>query len=136
MADEKSQRLREHPEPRFAGSQHAFDLEQVAARLKQELNAGEAGHRQETLYKLGPTSVSFFLFGHLTRLASHRAKGVVVIQVLKGHLEVTAEGRANTLRAGHLLALAPGVEHDVVAREESEMLLTVHMNVQGASPPT
>jgi mannose-6-phosphate isomerase-like protein (cupin superfamily) len=135
MEDQKSERLRQHPEPRFAGPQHAFDLEAVAARLKQEINAGEAGHRQETLYKMGLTSVSFFLFGHLSRLDSHHAKGVVVIQVLKGHLEVTAEGRANRLRAGHLLVLAPGVEHDVVAREESEMLLTVHMNVQGANPP-
>jgi mannose-6-phosphate isomerase-like protein (cupin superfamily) len=136
MADQKPERLREHPDARFAGPQHAFDLAEVAARLKAELNAGEAGHRQETLCKLGPTSVSFFLFGHLSRLASHRAKGVVVIQVLKGHLEVTAEGRANPLRAGHLLVLAPGVEHEVVAREESEMLLTVHMNAQGANPPT
>ena len=134
MEDQKPERLREHPESRFAGSQHAFDLEEVAARLKQELNAGEAGHRQETLYKLGPTSVSFFLFGHLSRLASHRAEGIVVIQVVKGHLEVIAEGRANPLRPGRLLVLAPGVEHDVVAREESEMLLTVHMNVQGETP--
>jgi quercetin dioxygenase-like cupin family protein len=50
---------------------------------------------------------------------------VVTIQVLKGHLQVTAEGQAHDLHAGHLLVLAPGIEHDVVAREESQMLLTV-----------
>jgi quercetin dioxygenase-like cupin family protein len=131
MEDQKPGRLRQHPEPRFAASQHPFNLDEVAARLKQELHAGEAGHRQETLYKRGPTSVSLFLFGHLTRLAPHRAKGVVTIHVLKGHLQVTAEGRAHDLHAGHLLVLAPGVEHDVVAPEESQMLLTVCLD---ASP--
>jgi len=134
MEDQKPGRLRQHPESRFAASQHPFDLDEVAARLKQEIQAGEAGHRQETLYKHGATSVSLFLFGHLTRLAAHRAKGVVTIHVLKGHLQVMAEGNAHDLHAGHLLVLAPGVEHDVVAREESQMLLTVCLDASAANP--
>lgn len=128
MENQNPDRLRPHPEPRFAAPQHAFNLDEVAAKLERELHAGEAGHRQQTLYKHGPTSVSLFLFGHLTRLAPHRAKGVVTIHVLSGHLQVTAEGQANDLRAGHLLVLAPGVEHDVVARQESRMLLTMHLS--------
>jgi quercetin dioxygenase-like cupin family protein len=135
MEDSKPERLRPHPEPRFAAPQHAFNLEETAAKLQQELHAGQSGHRQEVLYKRGPMSVSLFLFGHLTRLAPHRAKGVVTIQVLKGHLKVTAEGQAHDLHAGHLLVLAPGVEHDVVAREESQMLLTVHLDAAAANPP-
>ena len=134
MEDQQPERLRQHPEPRFAAPQHRYDLDEVAARLKQELQAGEAGHRQEMLYKRGPTSVSLFLFGHLTRLAPHRAKGVVTIHVIKGHLQVTAEGQPHDLHAGHLLVLAPGVEHDVVAREESRMLLTVHLDAIAANP--
>lgn len=134
MEDQRPERLRQHPESRFAAPQHPFDLGEVAAKLKQEVQAGEAGHRQETLYKHGATSVSLFLFDHLTRLAPHRAKGVVTIHVLKGHLQVTAEGLAHDLGAGHLLVLAPGVEHDVVAREESQMLLTVHLDMSAANP--
>ncbi len=133
MEDQTPDRLRPPPAPRFAAPQHAYDLDEVATRLQQELHAGEAGHRQETLYKQGATSVSLFLFGHLTRLAPHRAKGVVILQVLKGHLQVTANGQANDLHAGHLLVLAPGVEHDVVAREESQMLLTVHLDATAAN---
>ena len=133
MENQRPKRLRPHPEPRFAAPQHAFDLDEIAARLKQEKQAGESGHRQEMLYKRGPTSVSLFLFGHLTRLPPHRAKGVVSIHVLKGHLQVMAEGNAHDLHAGHLLVLAPGVEHDVVAREESQMLLTVHLDASDAN---
>ena len=127
MEVEKSDRLREHPDQRFAAPQHQFDLAAVAARLGQELEAGEAGHRQEMLYKNGPTSMSLFLFGHLSRLPPHRTKGVVIIQVLKGHLRVMAEGQSHDLRAGSVLILAKGIQHDVVAQQESEMLLTVSL---------
>jgi quercetin dioxygenase-like cupin family protein len=134
MEDPKPERLRPHPESRFAAPQHSLNLDEVASRLSRELQAGEAGHRQETLYKRGSLSVSLFLFGHLTRLAPHRAKGVVTIQVLKGRLQVTAEGQAHDLHTGHLLVLAPGVEHDVVAREESQMLLTVCLDTTKTQP--
>jgi quercetin dioxygenase-like cupin family protein len=128
MSDEDSNRLRSHPEQRFAAPQHRFDLSAVAARLRQEAQAGEAGHRQETLYKHGSTSVALFLFGHLTRLSPHHTKGVVTIHVLKGHVRVSAEGQVHDLHANQLLALAPGVQHDVVALQESEMLLTVNLD--------
>ncbi|HZL37681.1 MAG TPA: AraC family ligand binding domain-containing protein [Tepidisphaeraceae bacterium] len=127
MPDPTADRLRPHPDGRFAALQHEFNLDEVAARLNAEVEAGEAGHRQEMLYKHGPTSVTLFVFGHLTRLPPHRTKGVVTIQVLKGHLQVTAESQSHNLHAGHLLILAAGVQHDVVAREESWMLLTVNL---------
>ena len=129
----ESERLRQHPTHRFAAPQHQYDLNSVTAKLRQELDAGQAGHCQETLYKHGPTTVALFLFGHLTRLPPHRTKGVVTIYLLEGHLEVKAEGEVHDLYAGHLLALAPGVEHDVVAREESRMLLTVHLDASATT---
>ncbi len=128
MSNEDSNRLRTHPDERFAAPQHQFDLDAIAAKLTQEAQSGEAGHRQQTLYKHGSTSVSLFLFGHLTRLPEHHTKGVVTIQVLKGHLQVNAEGQVHDLRPNHLLTLAPGVQHDVVALEESAMLLTVNIH--------
>jgi len=129
-----SQRLRPHPAQRFAAPQHHYDLDAVTAALKLELEAGQAGHRQQTLYKHGPTTVALFLFGHLTRLPPHRAQGVVIIQVLEGHIQVTAEDQSHDLRGGQLLVLAPGVEHDVVAMVESRMLLTVHLDADAANP--
>lgn len=144
MADEKSktipeipqsERLRQHPRDRFLAPQHQYDLDEVARKLKQESDAGQAGHRQETLYKHGPTTVALYLFGHLTRLPPHRTKGVVAIHLLEGHLQVTAEGQVHDLHARQLLVLAPGVEHDVVARAESRMLLTVHLDASAANPP-
>jgi quercetin dioxygenase-like cupin family protein len=130
---ESSERLREHPERRFAELQHPFDLDAEMERLKQESPAGEEGHRQRTLYKHGSTTVAIFAFDRLTRLPPHRTNGVVIIQVLKGHLQVTSAAEAHDLHAGQLLTLAPQVEHQVVAYEESEMLLTVNLEVAAPS---
>lgn len=132
MAEQDSQRLRQHPDLRFASPQLQFNLEATAAKLREELNAGEEGRRQQTLYKHGGTTISLFVFQRLTRLRPHRAQGVVSIHLLTGHLQVTAEGQAHDLHPGNLVILAPGVEHDLVALQESVMLLTV--NLSAASP--
>ena len=125
MDTQRPERLRQHPEQRFAGSRHQFDLAAEAQNLAGEVAAGQGGHRQQSLYKHGPTSVSLFLFERLTRLSPHRTKGIVMIHVLSGYVQVTADGEAHDLRAGGLLVLAPEVQHGVVAYEESQMLLTV-----------
>jgi quercetin dioxygenase-like cupin family protein len=125
-------RLREPPAPRFSAPQHQFDLATEVQQLRRESQAGEEGHRQKALYKHGSTTVALFLLGRLTHLPTHRAKGVVIIQVIRGHLQINAETEAHDLRGGQLLVLAPGVTHDVVAYEESEMLLTVNLQTQSA----
>lgn len=66
MAKQRSERLRAHPRERFAERQQEFTLEAVAAKLRKEPQAGEAGHRQETLYRRGPMSVSMLVFDRLT----------------------------------------------------------------------
>jgi len=135
MAKQRSERLRAHPRERFAERLQEFTLDAVAARLRKEPQAGEAGHRQQTLYRRGRMSVAMFVFDRLTRLAPHRINGVALIQVLKGRLQVMADGHAHNLDAGRLLVLAPGVEHDVVAQQESEMLLTIHLDARPAAVP-
>lgn len=122
------ERLREDPASRFKSPQHVFDLEAVAGVLANEVEAGQAGRRQATLYKHGLTTIALFLFGRLTHMPAHRTKGTVVIHVLKGRLHVTAEEQEHDLGVGQVLVLASGVEHNVAAVEESAMLLTVHLD--------
>lgn len=126
--DHAPPRLRPHPDERFHVPQLDFDLHQVAAALRAEAAKGNSGHRQETLYHRGGMTVALFLFAAHAQMRQHRAKGVVVIQVCRGHLRISAEGKVHELAAGRLLILAPNVEHDVVAQEETEMLLTVYLS--------
>ena len=134
--DQGEKRSRSRVEQPFASPQQQFDLNSVTARLKEEfeLKAGQGGHRQEAFYKHGPTTLALYLFADLARLPPHRAKGVVIIQVLDGRIEVSAEAHVHDLHAGQLLVLASGVEHDVIAKEESRVLLIVHLDASAESP--
>lgn len=121
------QRLRPHPEHRFAPGIVEIDLPAVIARLRAEPQAGKGGHRQETLCRQGGSTIALFLFERSSNLPEHKAKGVVSIHVLRGHLKITAADQVHELRAGQMLVLAAGVPHSVAAEEESEMLLNVHL---------
>jgi quercetin dioxygenase-like cupin family protein len=130
-------RLRPHPEGRFAAPQLPIDLNATTARLRSESPAGEAGHRQETLYKGAGLTIALFVFERFTGLPEHRAAGVVNIHVLRGKLKITAGDQVHELVAGQMLVLAPGIRHAVAAEQESEMLVTVRLKdgAEPASPP-
>ena len=125
-ADDPS-RLRVHPERRFAAPVVAFSLNDAVAELRRERGGGQHGHRQKALYRHGPTTVALFDFDEGAALTEHAADGAVVIQALNGRLEVRADGRTHRLDAGALLAMAPGVPHEVRALQPSSMLLTVSL---------
>lgn len=120
----EANRLRVHPEQRFDHPELQFDLNDVAAKLQAE-PMGNHRHRQETIYRHGPLTVALFLFEEGASMSEHEAKGTVTVQVLKGRLKISADGRSHELPGGSLLVLAPGVRHDVRAVEASQMLLTV-----------
>ncbi len=120
-------RLRPHPEIRFAPAQVEVDLNAVAARLRQEPQAGEGGHRQETVYKDGGLTVALFLFERFTGLLEHQTAGTVSMHVLRGRIKISAEDQVHDLRAGQILVLSPGIKHTVAAEEESQMLVMVRL---------
>lgn len=118
-------RLRPHPQNRFAEGQINVDFSEVVARLRSEPSAGERGHRQETLYKCAGATVALFTFDHFTNLPEHKASGVVQIQVLRGKFKITADQKIYEMTAGQMLVLAPKTPHAVAAEEEGEILVTV-----------
>lgn len=127
MENAPDQRLRPHPEARFASPQLMIDLGAVAERLRGEPGTGERGHRQETLYRGQGVTIALFAFDRFTHLPEHKAYGVVSMQALRGHLKITVEDQTHELQAGQMLVLAPGIRHAVAAEDESELLVTVHL---------
>ncbi|MCC7105978.1 MAG: cupin domain-containing protein [Chloroflexi bacterium] len=59
------------------------------------------------------------------RIREHRAKGWVSIQTLEGYIRVESPDETIDVVAGRLLALEPGVPHDVEGVEQSVFLLTI-----------
>ncbi len=123
-----AERLRPHPEERFAEPVQLLDLQAAAARLRAEPHDAIRGHRQIALFRSGPVTLVLFTLeagGHLTE---HRADGVVTIHLLGGKIDVGFEGGLHQLSPGQVVALAPGVLHEVRAHAPSEMLLSVHQS--------
>ncbi len=130
---ETSDRLREHPETRFAPPEHQFDLQAAARELALEPIAAPRRHRQRTLYRHGRMTIAMFLFEAGASLPSHLAAGTVAINVLEGRLRIRTPGGEHVLNAGNLLVLASKVSHDVLAEEKSTMLLQVHLDEPAAA---
>jgi len=120
-------RERREPEERFAGNAHLFDLAVSARGLRDEDQQARQGHRQVTLVHDNGITVVLFDFEADGQLPNHAADGLVMIQVIAGMIEVSTPDDMHSMTAGSLLVLAAGVQHDVSAREPSQMLLTVHL---------
>lgn len=123
-----NERLREHPDERFAGDSHVFDLKDELAKLRAESHSSQSGHRQITLSHRAPVTQVLFSFDAGGELAEHAASGLVRIHVLEGQIAVQAAGQSYELGANMLLVLAPQVRHSLRAVEASAMLLTVHLD--------
>ncbi|MFP4598418.1 MAG: cupin domain-containing protein [Persicimonas sp.] len=123
----RQERLRPHPALRFAEPERKLDLADCFEDLLDEPHDATEGHRQITIARHGSQTLTLFHFTEGSRLPEHKVDGAVTIHVLDGELEVETDEEVHRLGEGQLLMLAPGIEHDVRAQEESRMLLTVHL---------
>lgn len=121
------ERLRPHPSVRLTGPAVPLNLRDLAQALHAEPHASTHGHRQASLAHRGPLRLVLFAFEPGASLPEHRAPGHVVIQCLRGRLEVDAAGGTETLSEGDALVIDPDVPHGVRALAESDMLLMIAM---------
>lgn len=58
-------------------------------------------------------------------IKKHHLDGTITIQVLQGLLGLRVEEKSQILRSGQMLTIAPGVEHDIKARDNAAFLVTI-----------
>lgn len=108
----------------MVGTYLEFNLEGEISQLHAE-RAWSTGQNSKTLVKYDDFRVVLTALRAGARIPGHHTEGRISIQTVRGHIEVRADGRTFTLRAGALLALDRDVPHDVEAREDSAFLLTI-----------
>ena len=64
-------------------------------------------------------------------MPAHSVPGELTLLCLEGEVELQAHGQSQRLGAGELVWLEGGVEHALLARRDSSLLLTIQL-----SPPT
>lgn len=100
------------------------DLEREIERFPPDPDS-VARHRAEILIKTDTLRVVLVTMLSGGKMHEHSAPGPITVQVLRGAITVTVDDEAHELAEGHLISLAPGVEHAVDGVEDGAFLLTI-----------
>lgn len=118
-------RSRPRPEPRLAEPIGRFDLAQEIASLRAEPAWQSHGHNARTLVKRADSRVVLTLLRSGQRLKSHAVDSSATIQVLEGSVVVHAAGEEISLAVHGLVALEAGMPHDLEARTDAVILVSI-----------
>ena len=110
--------------PPTAGPFLEYDLTKEVHELHEE-PSWKNGQNTKTLVKYDNLRVLLTALKAKVRISEHKTEGRISVQIISGHLRMTASGRTFDLRPGSLLALDSGILHDVEALEDSAFLLTI-----------
>lgn len=106
-------------------SQATFDLSALDAELRKEDSYQTIGHMARTLVRTRDLRVVMIAARAGSRLAEHQANETVAIHVVSGAFRLNLPTGGVELRSGQLLALEPGLRHDVETVEEGALVLTL-----------
>jgi len=125
----------ERPMHQVARALLTFDLVAEVDRLHTEESWRQGMRNAKTLVKEPDLRIVVIALRQGERMEEHRAPGRISIQTLTGRLRLHAQDQTIDLPAGHVLALDPGVTHDVEALDESAFLLTIAWPARASQEP-
>jgi len=102
---------------------HVLDLELAADQMIAKMQ-GRRRHT-ETLAREAGTSVVMMAMEAGDVIKEHTAPSAVSVHLFRGMIELNAGGQSLELRAGQLAFLQPKVPHDLAAKEQSVVILTL-----------
>ncbi len=101
-----------------------FDLAREIADAEQK-KPWPAGLYSKTLFKKHDHRVVLISMQSGARMKEHHADGTISLQVLRGQIRVSVNGKPHDLPTGTLFTLGASIRHDVEARNDSAFLLTI-----------
>jgi quercetin dioxygenase-like cupin family protein len=101
-----------------------FDLPKELAEAEQK-KPWPAGIYSKTLFKKHDLRVVLISMQNAAHMKEHHADGTLSIQVLKGDIKVSVNGKPHELATGTLFTLGHSIRHDVEAKTDAAFLLTI-----------
>jgi quercetin dioxygenase-like cupin family protein len=102
-----------------------INLAAEIAALEHEPSYRESGHAAKTVVRNADTRVVLFALRAGAHLPEHKTNHGVIVHTLAGHVQIHLPAGPVEVAARSLLVLGAGVPHDVLAKEDSAVLLTI-----------
>ena len=119
-----SEDVKRQPLRPASGAMLSLKIMDEASRLKAKPEWSSVNRLAESLVKNDALNVLLMVLKQGARLAEHRTKGPIAVQVISGLIRFSAKGESVELSAGSIAALDREVVHEVEALDESIVLLT------------
>ncbi|MEE1884008.1 cupin domain-containing protein [Pedobacter flavus] len=105
-----------------------MDLNAFINQLKNEPTWKEGDRNSVTIFKSDTMRIVLLGLHENAELKSHKANGVISVQVIEGEVVFTVDEHASFLKKGQMVALHENIFHSVKAVKESFFLLTLAMS--------
>ena len=102
-----------------------FDMGAQIADLRQDENYARTGRVGRTLVKSGPLRLTLVVIAAGVEVGTHQAVTPMTLQPLEGRLRYRVDDEHMEIGAGEVLFFGPGHAQDIVALEDTALLLTI-----------
>ncbi len=109
----------------LSGPLQSFDLDEAAARLREEKEWQEGRRNAITLRKGGGLNLVLLAMKAGDRLEEHAAPGAITLSVREGRIRFMAEGEAVEAGPETVLTCDAGVRHAVEATSDTVCLVSI-----------
>lgn len=110
------------------GGMVSLNIMDEVRRLKAKPEWSSEDRLAVSLVKDDALNILLMVLKEGARLAEHRTKGPIAVQVLAGSVRFSAGSEQTALSAGHITALDRDLVHSLEALEESVVLLTTSIS--------
>lgn len=109
-----------------------MDLSLLKSQIKEEETYKNGDRNAITIFKSEGMRIVLIALHEGAEMKTHKAPGIISVQVLEGHIIFATEQETTERMAGQMLALHTGIPHSVVAKTESVFLLTMSVNTKAS----
>jgi quercetin dioxygenase-like cupin family protein len=105
-----------------------MDLNAFKHEVKNESTWAESDRNSVTIFKSETMTIVLIAMHKNAELKTHKADGVISVQVLEGKIEFNTDQQSTQIEKGQMIILQENIMHNVSAMMESCFLLTLVMN--------
>ncbi len=109
----------------LTGSHLTFDLASQITELRADERYQRSGRVGRTLVKEGPLRLTLVVMAEGVEVGTHQAATPMTLQPLQGRLRYRVDDEEVQIGRGEVLFFGPGHAQDIVALEDTALLLTI-----------